>query len=135
MSRERERSGGSHRAADRADAPFDPDPKVFAGGLPFSLSPEEVRELFEQHGAIVEFHVSRLLFITFGLTDVLTDVIQHMFERMMKGPADCKDWLWTWPVGTVAGWQLQTGSSAVVFAECLGAISAPRRCHTKRWPL
>jgi RNA recognition motif-containing protein len=66
MSSERERNGGSHRAADRADAPFDPDPKIFAGGLPFSLSPEEVRDLFEQHGTIVEFHVSRLLCIPAG---------------------------------------------------------------------
>jgi RNA recognition motif-containing protein len=58
MSRERERSGGSHRAADRSDAQYDPDPKVFVGGLPFSLSPEEIRDVFEAHGPVVDLVVS-----------------------------------------------------------------------------
>lgn len=64
MSRERDRSGGSHRAADRSDLQYDPDPKIFVGGLPFSLSPEDIRDLFESHGPVVELSVSCKSYIT-----------------------------------------------------------------------
>lgn len=57
MSRERDSSGD--RAADRTEEKqYDPDPKVFVGGIPFSLSPEDIKELFEVHGPVVDMTVS-----------------------------------------------------------------------------
>lgn len=58
MSRERDRSGGSNRADRSEEKQYDPDPKVFVGGIPFSLSPEDIKELFEVHGPVVDMSVS-----------------------------------------------------------------------------
>lgn len=39
------------------DLPFDPAPKIFVGGLPFSLTFEEIRAMFEAYGTIIEITV------------------------------------------------------------------------------